>query len=63
MEDNVLYPFSSLVPYYGAPFLLFSGKRDVEIASDENVSRSVLAKKQIKGVPAAAFFRKKVRNI
>ena len=63
MEDNVLNPFSSLIPYYGASFLLFNGQRDVEISDNDNVSQAVLAKKQIKGISVAAFFRKNVRNI
>ena len=43
VEDNVLYPFSSLIPYYGASFLLFNGQRDVEISGNDDVSWTVLA--------------------
>ena len=58
VEDNVLYQLSSLIPYYGSPFLLFDGERDVEITCNNNIFWAVLAKSRLKGVPAAAFISK-----
>ena len=43
VEDNVLYPFSSLIPYWRTSFLLFNGQGDVEITCYDDISGIVQA--------------------